>query len=204
MSGMTTGHAVPTILAATAATLLLAACGGSNNNDGSAGQSDDAKRLAFEDCMRKAGLEVEHQTSGRERATAIRIPKGVSPARLQKIQRDCARKTGGGPKEPSKAEQAKFLDQALKFARCMRAHGIDMPDPQAQGGGIRIGGPRSSRGGVGKDTIDPKSPAFQRAQKECESFLPGGKGGMKFSSKGGPTSGSAGGGDKPSNDAVVE
>lgn len=202
MSGMTTGHALPTLLAATAATLLLAACGGSNNNDGSAAQSNDAKRLAFEDCMRAAGLDVQHQSSGGERGTAIRIPKGISPPRLQKIQRDCTRKTGGGPKEPSKAEQAKFLDQALKFARCMRAHGVDIPDPQPHGGGISIGGSRSGSGGLGKDTLDPQSPAFQSAQKACESLMPGGKGGMKFNRKGsGPGGGKS---DKPSNDAVVE
>jgi hypothetical protein len=199
MSEMTTGHGFTTILAATAATLMLAACGGSSGDNGSAGQSDDAKQLAFNDCMRKAGLEVKEQNSGGNRKSAIRIPKGVSPARLQKIQRDCTRKTGGGPRELSKAEQAKFLDQALKFARCMRAHGIDMPDPKAQGGGISLG-VRSSRGDDGSNGINPNSPAFQRAQKACESLLPGGKGPM-------PSKGSASGGgsgDKPSNDAVVE
>jgi hypothetical protein len=194
---MTTGNALPAILAAAAATLLLAACGGSNNNDGSAGQPDDAKRLAFEDCMRKAGLDVQQRNSGGNRGTAIRIPKGISPARLQRIDRDCARKTGGGPKPPSKAEQAKFLDQALKFARCMRAHGIDMPDPQADGGGIRIGGPSSRSSGP--NTLNPKSPAFQRAQTACASLMPGGKRGAKLS-----TNSSGPGGGKPSNDAVVE
>jgi hypothetical protein len=202
MSGMTTGHGFPTILAATAAALLLAACGGSNNTDGSAAQPDDAKRLAFIDCMRKAGLDVKQQNSGGRRDTAIRVPEGISPARLQTIQRDCARKTGGGPRVPSKAEQARFLDQALKFARCMRAHGIDMPDPQAQGGGIRIGGPAGSRSS-GPSTLDPKSPAFQRAQKACESFLPKGKGGAALSSKGPRTAG-GGSSDKLSNDAAVE
>jgi hypothetical protein len=134
---------------------------------------------------------------------AIGIPKGISPARLQTIQRDCARKTGGGPREPSKAEQAQFLDQALKFARCMRAHGIDMPDPQAQGGGIRIGGPSGSRSS-GPNTLDPKSPAFQRAQNACKSFLPNGKGGAAMLGSKGPGPGGGAGGDKPSNDAVVE
>jgi hypothetical protein len=194
---MTTGRAFQALFAAAASTLLLAACGGSNNTDGTAGQSDDAKRLAFFDCMRKAGLDVKVQESGRERGTAIRVPKGVSPARLQTIQRDCARKTGGGPREPTKAEQAKFLDQALKFARCMRAHGIDLPDPQPHGGGIRIGGPRRA-GSSAPDSLDPQSPAFQRAQNACESLMPGGKGGAKFSTGGG------GKDTGPSNSAVLK
>ena len=175
--------------------MLLAACGGSSGDDPSAAQSDDAKQQAFVSCMRKAGLDIKEQASSSggtdHRAMSLRVPKGISPARLQTIQRDCARKTGGGPREPSKAEQAKFLDQALKFARCMRAHGIDIPDPKAQGGGIIIGG-----GGPGTNFVDPRSPAFQRAQNECKAFLPAGKGGFATHSEG------AGGG--PSNNAVIK
>jgi hypothetical protein len=158
----------PALLATAAATLLLVACGGDSNRDPSAGDPD-AKRLAFNECMRKAGFDVREEVGAGGRGTSIRIPNGLSRQRVQTIQRDCARKTGGGPREPSKAEQAKLLDQALKFARCMRAHGVDMPDPQADGGGIRLSGP-------GKGSIDPAGPAFQRAQRACESLLPGGKG----------------------------
>jgi hypothetical protein len=53
----------------------------------------------------------------------------------------------------------------IKFANCMRSHGVpNFPDPSA-GGGIQI---NSSSG------IDPQSPAFQDAQKACSSLLPGG------------------------------
>jgi hypothetical protein len=194
MAGMTKRRCLPTIPAAAAAALLLAACGGGSGNQPSTGQPDDAKRLAFTQCLRKAGLDVKDQTTvGGKRGTAIHIPQGISPARLQTIQRDCARKTGGGPREPSKAEQARFLDQALKFARCMRAHGIDLPDPKAQAGGILI-----QKGSTGT-SIDPTSPAFQRAQKACESFMPKGKvGGIQSnSSSGGSNDG------KPSQDGVI-
>jgi hypothetical protein len=173
MSDMTNRHGRSTILAATAAALLLTACGSDSGGDeASAGQPDDAKRLAFAACMRKAGVDFRVEggsSSGAERST-VRVPKGIAPARMEKIQRDCAKKTGGGPKAPSKAEQAKFLDQALKFSRCMRAHGVDLPDPQATGTGAIVM-KRSASGGGG---IDPSSPAFQRAQKTCESFMPGG------------------------------
>jgi hypothetical protein len=170
---MTFRHGIPTILAAPAAVLMLAACGGSNGDGATAAQSDDAKLHAFAECMRKGGLDVKEGTGGN---IQMRIGGGISQSRVEKIQRDCERKTGGGPggRKPSKAEQAKFLDQALKFARCMRSHGIDMPDPQADGGGIKMtakagGGPGNGGG------IDPKSPAFQRAQKACGRFMPAGK-----------------------------
>jgi hypothetical protein len=193
MAGMTQRRCLLTMLATTAAALLLAACGGDPGGDGAAaGKPDDAKLLAFNACMRKAGLDFKDPTPGGG-PQSIKIPKGISPARLQTIQRDCARKTGGGPKEPSKAEQAKFLDQALKFARCMRAHGIDMPDPKATGGGIAI---RKRSDGSGSSGPNPDSPAFQSAQRECQSFMP--KGGQLSTRRGGGGASSG-----PSNDAVT-
>ena len=51
----------------------------------------------------------------------------------------------------------------IAFSKCMRAHGVtNFPDPT--GHGINIG-----RAG-----IDPRSPAFQAAQKTCFKLLPGG------------------------------
>lgn len=64
----------------------------------------------------------------------------------------------------AKASASEFL----QFSKCMRAHGVpsfpDPPDPSA-GGGIRIG-PGSG--------LNPRSPAFQAAQKTCRPRLPGG------------------------------
>jgi hypothetical protein len=55
--------------------------------------------------------------------------------------------------------------QGLKFADCMRAHGVpNFPDP-ITGGGLQF------RPGSG---IDPSSPAFQAAQSACSKLLPGG------------------------------
>jgi hypothetical protein len=76
----------------------------------------------------------------------------------------------GGPPMDAEAQ-----DRALEFAKCMREHGVDMPDPDFSGGGggfsIRIGG--GADGG-----IDPGSQTFQDAQKACGGmFGPGGKGG---------------------------
>ncbi len=57
------------------------------------------------------------------------------------------------------------LNGGLKFAACMRSHGVsNFPDPSG-GGGIQI--PAGSG-------INPGSPAFQSAQKSCSNLLPGG------------------------------
>ena len=38
--------------------------------------------------------------------------------------------------------ETKMQDAALDYARCMREHGVDMPDPKMDGGGIRMTSPK--------------------------------------------------------------
>jgi hypothetical protein len=59
--------------------------------------------------------------------------------------------------------QAKSEDAALKFAQCMRQHGVDMPDPQQGGGGIQIQ--------AGQNGVDPQSQTFQDAQSACNQVM---------------------------------
>jgi hypothetical protein len=54
-----------------------------------------------------------------------------------------------------KAEQAK---KALEFARCMRSHGVDVPDP-------------GSSGVVELNNINPQSATFEAAQKACQHLM---------------------------------
>lgn len=69
----------------------------------------------------------------------------------------------GSSGKPSRAAGAA---QGIKFADCMRAHGVpSFPDPSGDGGGIQI----SSSSG-----INPASPAFQAARSSCGKLLPGG------------------------------
>ena len=59
--------------------------------------------------------------------------------------------------------KAAHTDIGVRFAECIRAHGVtNFPDPSG-GGGIRI-----------PDDINPLSPAFKRAQRACQSLMPGG------------------------------
>jgi hypothetical protein len=71
-------------------------------------------------------------------------------------------------KGPSAAEQAKMRDQLIKFSQCMRAHGVNMPDPTFSGNGATV------RVGPGDSTLDPSSAEFQAAQKACEKNMPKG------------------------------
>jgi hypothetical protein len=165
MACMTKIQWVPAVLATTAAALLLAACGGgSPGENASADQPDDTKRLAYIACLRKAGVKVHEETGPGGGGLGIEA-RGISEVRMREIERECASKTGGGPgsgRQLTKEQQAEQLDQALKYARCMRANGVQMSDPQADGNGIRMGG----------KGLNPESPAFQRAERACQSLLP--------------------------------
>jgi hypothetical protein len=57
-------------------------------------------------------------------------------------------------------------EKLLAFTRCMREHGIDLPDP-GQGGVIIDEGSGSG------PNIDPNDPDFQAAQEACGDLLPG-------------------------------
>lgn len=41
----------------------------------------------------------------------------------------------------SEKEKAAQRERTLKFARCMREHGIDVPDPQGDQDGVNLGFP---------------------------------------------------------------
>ncbi len=153
------------------APLALAACGSSKDPSTSSDDSD-AARLKFEQCLRAHGVQVQSAGTGGKVDTKItvRAGKGPNPARFQQLQRDCQKQAGFKPKPPSQAQQEEMRDGALKFARCMRSHGIDIPDPQVSGDGMGM----LQRGPTG---VNPNSPRFQAAQRECGKLLPGGKGG---------------------------
>jgi hypothetical protein len=68
--------------------------------------------------------------------------------------------TAGGGKATASAAQHSDEERALKFAQCMREHGIDLPDPQD--GKL----PNIPEG------LDPKK--VDAAQQQCKQYLPNG------------------------------
>ncbi len=79
----------------------------------------------------------------------------------------------------SAAQQAAMKAGNLRYAQCMRAHGIsDFPDPNSQGQ-LQI------QARPGSD-LDPNNPRYRSANTACQHFEPGGgKGGSLNSSGGG-------------------
>jgi hypothetical protein len=71
--------------------------------------------------------------------------------------------TGKSTATPHPTASVDRQQQALNFARCMRAHGVDVPDPDPNGGGgIRINAGKGTRAKV------------EAAQQACKQYLPNG------------------------------
>jgi hypothetical protein len=158
--------------------LLASACGGSpvpgvaqapstGNSTTTSASSETSSHgpAAYSACMRTHGVTNFPDPDSNGRLT-IDSRMGVNPAspQFRAAQSACQKLLpNGGKQDP--AQQAKEQQAMLKFARCMRAHGVqNFPDPQA-GGGLTI-----HKG----DGIDPNDPQFQAAQKECQKLMPGG------------------------------
>ena len=182
-----------------ALTLAVAACGGGNNTDGVASlngankptattnkgpvsQQDMQKAaLAFARCMRQHGIDMpdpKFDANGGMTQTFKAGPgrKGPNDPKFKAAQQACQKlmPNGGQATKPNPQQQQQRL---LQFARCMRQHGIDMPDPGANGG-LQV------RGGPG--TAGPDDPKFKAAQQACQHYLPNnGKGGTLTNSGGG-------------------
>lgn len=106
----------------------------------SANNSDQAQLLKFTQCMRDHGVDMPDPQSGQ--GTGATGGGGVGTLKAggsggidlssgSAAYQACRQflPNGGVPQKPSAAQ----LAQELAFAKCMRAHGIDYPDPQPDG-----------------------------------------------------------------------
>ncbi|ADB49020.1 hypothetical protein [Conexibacter woesei] len=115
----------------------LAACGGDDTDTsastaaaGSSGASaaaGDAQfqwELRFTKCLRENGVEVADPDPVKG------APDVVHDATYAAASRTCVAKIGDPPTvTANKGKQKQYLPAQLKAARCLRANGIDIPDP---------------------------------------------------------------------------
>jgi hypothetical protein len=171
----------PLILAALGAALALGACGGSNDNGGGASNKSQGDKafegaLNYAKCMRDHGIDVpdpQRVGSGGIKMTMKGGP-GADNAKMQAAQKDCQKymKAGGG-RAVSAAEKAKVQNAMLAYAKCMRQHGVNMPDPKFSNGGGGVTFELGGRGKKGGSTggPNPESPAFKKADEACHGKL---------------------------------
>jgi hypothetical protein len=166
------------VLAAAAVTvaLLATACGGgSNSSSSTAGvpslSSLTDQALAYAKCMRAHGIpdfpDPTVQDNARSKGVGFSMPSGVDQHSAQFVSaaKLCQKETGFGHISPAQLQAG--MNAMLKFAECMRSHGIaSFPDPFENS--HQIGFNTSGTG------IDQNSPRFKAAQKTCQPLLPGG------------------------------
>jgi hypothetical protein len=146
----------------------VASLNGGNANqaaDKNASKQKDAQQGAidFARCMREHGIDMPDPVVERNGPTKFEVRgrgKPGDPKKAQDAHRACQHHLQNGGQGPPRLDP-KMQDQMLKFARCMRQHGIDMPDPTPQGGLVF----RSTKG-------DAESPKFRAAERACESLMP--------------------------------
>lgn len=159
----------------------------SQNAGAPAGGSKTDSARQFSVCMRAHGVPNfpdPKVSAGGGMSLSLDKSNGLNPdsPQFKAAQKTCEKYMPNGGK-PDAATQAKMQAQMLKFSACMRSHGLaNFPDPVFSQGGARV-----TLGGRGSG-LNPNSPVFKAAQKACESFMPGGKGGD------GPTTSGGGGG----------
>jgi hypothetical protein len=157
-------------------TLLAAACGGSSTTGSTTAQlptlqSITSKALAYARCMRSHGItnfpDPTVQDSAHEKGVGFSLPGSIQNSpQYASAAKTCRKQTSFGVMSP--AVRQAIMTDGVKFAACMRSHGItNYPDPVQHANNIQLGpGPNSS--------IDTSSAQFKAAQKACVYILPNG------------------------------
>jgi hypothetical protein len=157
------------VLAALGLTALLAAaCGGSPSAAPSPAPGNVQQLDVFAACMRGHGVLNFYFSSspGASNSSTVlsvmgHYVTGVNPrtAQFSAAMKACKHLLpGGGPHEMTRQQ----INNQVKFAACMRAHGYpDYPDPVVQNGGVEEQPLPSD--------IDTSSAQFQAAQQTCSS-----------------------------------
>ncbi len=175
-------RALATALLIAACAAVAAGCGSAAKDSGATGgastqakvSDQDRGLLRFARCMREHGIDFPDPQRDANGQLVFDAPAGGDQAALQAAQKACQKfvKGGfaGGPSDgpaaggaPSQGQIQKQLDQAVKFARCMRRNGVKtFPDPKMQGGQVLIDpGPG----------FDPNDPTRKKAVSKCRSLL---------------------------------
>jgi len=163
---------IPTfIVAATAVAVLATGCGGGSPPPTSSARPDSATTdlagdaVAFAACVRSHGLSSYpdpqvSQSGGHGQITIS--PGGLDPTSpaFKSATRACGHLLPDGG-SPSSAISPQEQAQDLRFASCMRTHGVlNFPEPDHDGVFTLPSG------------VDQQAPQFQRATKACANVEP--------------------------------
>jgi hypothetical protein len=132
--------------------------GASPTASASPGGTDPDQSRKFAQCMRDNGIpdfpdpdangQIPRDSFDRE---------SMDTGAWQKAFQACRSVAPNGGERPEL--DAAQQEQLRVWAQCMRDNGVDIPDPDANGGGFMSGG---------DSQIDPNDPKFRAAMEECQ------------------------------------
>ena len=125
-------------------------------------QQEVTMDVAYAACLDKHGIQVQAMRTGG--LTWVAGAPGPGSPQAAAAERDCKSvlPKGGLGDAPTPTQTAQALAQLLRYAKCIRAHGVlSFPDPTSQG--LRI----SPSSGLNLD-----SPQFRAAEKSCRNESP--------------------------------
>lgn len=135
---------------------LLAACGGAESASakGTKPADPDEQRLRFTRCMREHGVDVPDENPANPgKGTTL---KGDG-AKIDEAFKACQKQVPSGVNQ----NDPKVKDELLRLVRCMREHGVDMPDPGPDGG-IKV---KDTGNGADKEKFDKALKACNKPAK---------------------------------------
>ena len=115
--------------------------------------------LAFAKCMREHGVDMPDPVVNADGGMTVSIGaeggKPIDTKTMQAADEACKQlmpaRPDGGPTQMTAEQQ----DAMLAFAKCMREHGVNMPDPEFGSGGTKVT--------IGGEGIAFDSPTFKAA-----------------------------------------
>jgi hypothetical protein len=170
--------AVAALLLTPALTFGLPACGSAGKRADAA--SDLTKMRAYAKCMRANGVDMPDPETDGNGGIRMRVrvkdggsaKLGAGEKAMQAAQTKCGHlmPNGGKPTKPKPEELAKMR----AYAKCMRQHGVDMPDPNPDGGIVLKNDRSGKTPQAGPGGLNPDGQAFKDADRACTQYRPDG------------------------------
>ncbi|CCH29087.1 hypothetical protein ABZ816_36120 [Actinosynnema sp. NPDC047251] len=145
------------VMAVVACALLLGACAPDTAEQAAPSSTAADQGVRFAQCMRDNGVDVPDPGPDAGKLGGLAGVDRDDPAFTPAMAACKQHLPGGG--DLSSLDPAQ-LDKLRAFAGCMREHGVEMPDPDPNGGKPDLSG------------VDRTGPAFQAAFEACQDKLP--------------------------------
>jgi hypothetical protein len=164
------------VLAASALSVGLCACGSSSTQSSSTGTAAassarnvdaiEQARVRAASCMRSQGINIPDIGVGRGQVLQVlRVVATYPQAKVQAAVHACRseiRQAFPNATSLSPQQQAQRRRQAIVFAQCMRAHGVNFPDPTQAASNL-------SAYVNALSALDVSSPTYKAAAVPCRS-----------------------------------